>query len=423
MTCEKFKESMSPYIDGILDGDDKIEFEKHLNSCLKCEEEFEQFNVIMDKIHSIPEKRLPDYYHKDLMLKLYRYKDEKKFMKKNNNANWKVFSTIAASFIVLFVIIGAISKMGMSNKANGILSKNSSDSGSAVAYDTVSQESAPADGQENSTTMSIKLDRATEPDQEMLINEEQTMSAEKTGINDRKIIYNSFMSLEVEVFDDTVESIRKMTDKSGGYVENSSSYIYDSEPERDIYLKEGTIVIRIPVESYGDIQEKISKLGHLMNQQETTENVTEEYIETESRIKMLEVEQDRLFEIMEKADKVEDLIKLEERLNQIRTDLEIYKSKINNWDRLVSFSTFTINLREVKELEPIKSADPNFKTRITSSFNKSINDLRQGFENFIVALIYRIIPIIITIVILGIAVIIFRPFFRKIKNKIQEWRS
>ena len=43
---------------------------------------------------------------------------------------------------------------------------------------------------------------------------------------------------------------------------------------------------------------------------------------------MLEVEQDRLLEIMKKADKVEDLIKLEERLTQVRTDLEIYKSKI-----------------------------------------------------------------------------------------------
>ena len=95
---------------------------------------------------------------------------------------------------------------------------------------------------------------------------------------------------------------------------------------------------------------------------------------------MLEVEQDRLLEIMKKADKVEDLIKLEERLTQVRTDLEIYKSKIKNWDQLVAFSTFTINLREVKEIEPIKAPNPNFMTRIKSSFNKSINDVRETLK-------------------------------------------
>ena len=43
------------------------------------------------------------------------------------------------------------------------------------------------------------------------------------------------MTLEVELFDDTVKNIREMTENSSGYVENFSSNIYYSEPERDIY--------------------------------------------------------------------------------------------------------------------------------------------------------------------------------------------
>ena len=252
---------------------------------------------------------------------------------------------------------------------------------------------------------------------EQSINVRSTENARSSEIGERKIIYNSFMTLEVELFDDTVKNIREMTENSSGYVENFSSNIYYSEPERDIYLKEGTIIIRIPVEKYGDISRKLEKLGHLISQHETTENVTEQYIETEGKIRMLEVEQDRLLEIMKKADKVEDLIKLEERLTQVRTDLEIYKSKIKNWDQLVAFSTFTINLREVKEIEPIKAPNPNFMTRIKSSFNKSINDVRETFEDFVIALSYNIIPFVIFILILVVGYIIIKPIIKIVFKK------
>ena len=138
---------------------------------------------------------------------------------------------------------------------------------------------------------------------------------------------------------------------------------------------------------------------------------------------MLELEQERLLEIMEKAEEVEDLIKLEERLNQVRTNLEIYKSMIKNWDKLVEFSTFTITIKEVKTIEPIKMADPNLMARVKSNFNRSINDVRQTFEDFVVSLSYALIPLLLLIVILGITFMIARPIFKKIIKMIHKRRD
>lgn len=420
MSCEQFREGMSPYIDGMLEGDEKIEFEAHLKSCLICRKEFEQFKAIMDEVHNLPEQKLPKDYHKDLMLKLYKAKETNKPKYKSFYTNWKVLSTLAASFILLIFVVGSLGNLPMgSSKTSESVGEARTGSSAPQApmemYDTaVTNQSAPGE-------VALKADVATQEEAQQLTGDTVLTKLKSSGVVDRKIIYNNFMSLEVETFDEVVAKIKNMTNDSGGYVENSSSYIYYSEPERDIYLKQGNIVIRIPVEKYGQMQEQLNSLGHLIHQEETSTNVTEEYIETESRIRMLEVEQDRLLEIMKKADKVEDLIKLEERLNVIRTDLEIYKSKIKNWDQLVSFSTFTIELKEVKEKEQIKATDPNLKTKISSSFIRSLNDLREGFERVTVAVAYRIVPFTIFVIICGIAFLLLKPLFKRILGKIHDW--
>ncbi|HHW67205.1 MAG: hypothetical protein PWP07_2172 [Epulopiscium sp.] len=423
MSCEQFREAMSPYIDGLLEDDKKVLFEDHLKSCPDCNEEFEQFKVIMNEIHHLPQMELPDYYHQELLLKLYQKSEEKKQHRKGFSQNWKVFSTLAAGFIVLMFVLGNLVNMGMDSKDFATQSAMPN-AGSAEIYNTEVSEEPEAKSlaltEESALVNEVARNRDEFLSKE---NSQSLMMAEKNTIDQRKIIYESFMSIEVDEFDDTIDRIKEMTNQSGGYVENSSSYIYYSEPERDIYLKQGTIKIRIPVEQYGQIQGQISNLGHLIHQEETSTNVTEEYIETESRIRMLEVEQERLLDIMKQAEKVEDLIKLEEHLNEVRTDLEIYKSKIKNWDQLVSFSTFTIEIREVREVEHIKSPDPNFKTKIQSSFIRSLNDLREGFERLAVALAYGIIPFILFICFLGILFLLGRPLLKKILIKVKNWRE
>ncbi|NLM47631.1 MAG: DUF4349 domain-containing protein [Epulopiscium sp.] len=429
MICEQYREWISFYIDGVLENEEKIAFENHLKTCKECRQELEEIQFLIEEIQKIPEKTLPEDYHKDLMLKLYKERDEKKSEKKKLDFNLKKLTAVAASFLLLFFIMTSIGNMGMKSEQNGVAGEFEAAKQSYSKNEIASSDSFKSSAELAKTDMAsdyggMAADYSMESLEEESINQAgNTFNAVSVDAGERKIIYNAYLSLEVELFDDTVKAIRELTQKSGGYVENFSSYIYYSEPERDIYLKEGTIVIRIPVEKYGDVSNELVKLGHLISQNEMTENITEQYIETESRIRMLELEQERLLEIMEKAEEVEDLIKLEERLNQVRTNLEIYKSMIKNWDKLVEFSTFTITIKEVKTIEPIKMADPNLMARVKSNFNRSINDVRQTFEDFVVSLSYALIPLLLLIVILGITFMIARPIFKKIIKMIHKRRD
>ena len=58
MSCENFRELISLYIDGMLDEEEKTNFESHLKACIDCKEEFEEIKSMIDEIHNIPEKAL-----------------------------------------------------------------------------------------------------------------------------------------------------------------------------------------------------------------------------------------------------------------------------------------------------------------------------------------------------------------------------
>ena len=67
-----------------------------------------------------------------------------------------------------------------------------------------------------------------------------------------------------------------------------------------------------------------------------TENVTLQYVSTESRVKALETEQTRLLELLENAETMEDLLTIEARLTDVRWELENYASQLRVLDNQVN---------------------------------------------------------------------------------------
>lgn len=229
-----------------------------------------------------------------------------------------------------------------------------------------------------------------------------------------KIIKTANIKLDTDNFKNTMDSIKVLVKNSNGYIQNSNEYVYDSRPSLNIYLKRGHITLRVPKNSYGSIKDQISMYGEIKSISDDAQNVTEQYSETESRIKSLEIQQDRLFKIMEKATKVEDLIKLEQRLNSVRTDLEIHKSNIKNWDKKVQFSTIHVDVKEVISEDEIQPVNEKFNKRVSRSFISSINRIREACENFVVWLVGNILNIIVLIGVIIIFIYILVKVIKKI---------
>ncbi len=129
-----------------------------------------------------------------------------------------------------------------------------------------------------------------------------------------------------------------------------------------------------------------------------------------------ELEKERLMQLIEKADSINDLILLENRLSQISSDIESYKSRIKNWDRLVQFSTITINIEQIQDKSKISTISPNLVDRIKDGFISSINNIKQQVENLIV-LVAQFTPFLIILIIFLLLIKIICSCIRKSRKK------
>ena len=212
-----------------------------------------------------------------------------------------------------------------------------------------------------------------------------------------------------------MENVRKLAEENGGYVDSFNSGIYYSDSAKSINLKNGNISIRLPQESCIMVKENISTLGKVKDQSESSEDITSQYVDTQGRLNAKKLEEERLLDILSKCETVEDIIKVEERLGYIRADIEAYTSSINNWDKLVNFSTLNISVTEIGNTE-LDKISPDFGQKMKNSFIESFNIVIDSLQNFSIKAVRYSIPTLIIIVIIVVIILIIKGIIKKCKK-------
>ncbi|KPU27827.1 hypothetical protein TR13x_00220 [Caloranaerobacter sp. TR13] len=410
MDCKSFEERMSLYIDDMLDEVQKKEFEQHLNECKKCQILFKNMNSIVNYASVCEEIELPKDFNEKLRIRLKEIKKPKGYKNK-----FKVLSTIVAVF---FIVIIAIS-MSMDFFGNNFKMEE------RMQYDT---QEAPMENQ---------MAKGLEPSQPELGREEVTdynnsnYSADsnesasftlkdgnkQSKLENRKIIDEAYIELDVEDYDKVFNEIMDYVKFLGGFVENSESgYQYNNSREEKEPLKRGYLRIRVPSDKFEDTIKYIESLGIMKRKNLTGRDVTEQYYDIENRVKNLKIQEERLREILRKAEKVEEILMIENELRRIRTEIDQNTGMLKKWDSLVALATINISLNEVEVLnKEIKNVDKSIFEKSKEGFITTVNNIIKLFEKIIIFLI-TILPIIILISILfTIAYFLYKYNFRRDK--------
>lgn len=228
---------------------------------------------------------------------------------------------------------------------------------------------------------------------------------------ERKIIKTAYFSIETYDFDGSVNTLlQDIVLRYAGYVEKADTSVYRIID--DIGLKSGNYVVRVPQEQFEAARSEIEKIGKVLNSTMGGDDVTGQYYDIQSRLDIKKEEEKRIIQLIERAERIEDLINLEQRLSQIRTDIEIYQTRLNSIDRLSSYSTITVNLTEIREKDKIVYSD-DFLGKLKSNFAASINFViacAEGIALFIVA-------VFIPALILGVIGFVVWRFIKKRKTK------
>lgn len=236
-------------------------------------------------------------------------------------------------------------------------------------------------------------------------------TTQNVNINDNKKIIKTYdYRYETEEFDKSFDKLKELIEKYGGYVASSD---LSGTTRRCLNL-----TAKIPADASDDFVKNTGSLGTLTNQSENAEDVTLEYTDTESRISSLKTEQQRLNELLKDADSLETVIALEERLTEVRYELESYQSHKNQLDSLITYSTVNIELKEVNYT--VEVDDSTFVSRIVTGLKASLRDIKIGIADFSVWFIVNIPYFLIWIAVIFVIVKIIKAFVRRKRRKKQE---
>ncbi len=203
----------------------------------------------------------------------------------------------------------------------------------------------------------------------------------------RKLIRTVSLHLETDDFDSVLEGITQEVSATEGYVESSDVSGSRLTSSGVPAMRSAYLTVRIPSDSLDSFLAWTEEREHIniVNRSENVSDVTLQYTDIESRKKSLEMEQERLWELLEQADSIESIIALEQRLSEVRYNLESLESQLRLYDNQVDYSTVTLSIDEVKSYTP--ATPPSAWRQIGTGFSRNLKRLGEGLSAFLITLI------------------------------------
>ncbi len=240
-----------------------------------------------------------------------------------------------------------------------------------------------------------------------------TANISQTAQVNRKLIRTFDMQIETKEFDSVISGIQAKVQELGGYIEQSS---LDSGSEYySSYNRYSNMTVRVPSDKLDGFIQGVKDTANVTYISESTEDITLKYVDVESRKIALETERDRLLELLEKAETVEDIITIESRLSEVRYQLESYTSQLRTMDNQVDYSTVYINIHEVQRESKVEPK--TFWEEVKEEFGDSLYDMGRSVRNFAIWFLGSSPILIVWLVVIGGIVIVIRFVGKKRKLK------
>jgi len=237
-----------------------------------------------------------------------------------------------------------------------------------------------------------------------------------------KIIYSVFAYIETLNFDETIENVHMLIAAYNAFIEHSniSGTNYAARFNNWSDYRDASFTIRVPVENLNAMTSRFNILGLVVTENSNATNITMQFHDTQSRLNSLRIQEERLLDMLSKATDVPDLITIEERLGDVRYQVEWLTTMLNNWQRQVDYSTVTINIREVEKLTEQVPIHRTYWQQIGDGFMSTMRGIGRFFMGLFMWLIVSA-PVLLILAVIGVVIfLIIRRKLRSIKKNAIE---
>ncbi|RKQ35690.1 DUF4349 domain-containing protein [Oceanobacillus halophilus] len=266
---------------------------------------------------------------------------------------------------------------------------NMESSDSAAIEDSVSVE-------ENS----LAGDGASEAHDASVTENQEKSNSKEVSASDRKVIYTANIDAEVKNLESALQSIQTKAAEYDGYIVESSI-----SGETEDRTANGHITARIPQSHFQEFMLFVEDGStNVLESSTTGQDVTEEYIDLESRLKSKVIVEERLLSFMEQAEETEDLLNISNDLAQLQEEIEEITGRMNYLENKADLATVTIYLQENDvTLAGMSESDLNTWEKTKQQFLKSVNFLINVLSGLFVFLVGNL-PIFILLGTIGIII-------------------
>lgn len=240
----------------------------------------------------------------------------------------------------------------------------------------------------------------------------QTDSTPNAISLNRKIIYNTTIGLVVQDYTEFEKSLGTLVNARGGFVaSNNTNRIYDN-------CQSGDWVIRIPTIQYASFLSGVDAMGFAEKRTENAQDVTEEYVDIEARIKNKRVLESRVLGMLEeRSGKLGDILEMERELSRVREEIERMEGRLRYLKERIRLATVTIRCREQQEYHP--AAAPTLGSRLRQAFVGSMAAM-QKFTTSLLVVFVALLPWLLVLSLLAVAFTRVTVLSKLITRKAEE---
>ncbi|MDR1320472.1 MAG: DUF4349 domain-containing protein [Gracilibacteraceae bacterium] len=228
-----------------------------------------------------------------------------------------------------------------------------------------------------------------------------------------KIIYTLDAQLRVDNVAEAMRSLEARARELGGYVSGSRQNNQD-------YWQYGSLNLRVPATEFAAFADSLATWGTVTDKYIYSNDITEQYMDADSRLKSWQAQEDRYLEFFSAAETVEEMIMIENALNEVRREKESLAGQLKYWDSKLTYSE--VNLELTQQRTDVAVTDPwqpvSFSRTLEAAKNaviKTVSMAWNGFNGVVVLLGYAL-PVLI---ILLIAALVLRAWLRTKKARRQ----
>lgn len=235
----------------------------------------------------------------------------------------------------------------------------------------------------SSNNINFTTQSAVPPPSPMMIEENEVVTDSVNYTSESNVERKLIVTVDIRINSKDVEKSYKSIENK---VKEYNGYCDNVESSKNRYY----LTIRIPKDNLNNFISFIEESEKIENKNISTQDVTDTYYDTDNRIKNREVLLEKLRNYLKEAKNIDEILKIEDRINTLTYEIERMKGNLQNLQSSIDYSRVTVN---IQNQEAIKS-----NTNIYNKYLNLISFLKEFFSGiifFIVGFVAVGIPIVL----------------------------